>query len=82
MVTLDPLLIDALFKGAPPQSARGEKMDADDETPPVRTLPTEVQIGEIKKRFVGRLEPWTRVAGGNLKKPTMRAGTAGALHDL
>jgi translation initiation factor 1 (eIF-1/SUI1) len=43
------------------------------------SVPTRLSLGEIRHRWVGLLEPWTRVAGGSLAKPALRPGKAPAL---
>uniref|UniRef100_A0A7S4F6K1 Ligatin n=1 Tax=Chrysotila carterae TaxID=13221 RepID=A0A7S4F6K1_CHRCT len=79
-VTLDPLLCDALFKGAPPdKTAKGGAKSGGGggdggRDVEARALPTSLPLHEVKRRFVGRLEPWTRVAGAALSKPVLRAG--------
>lgn len=43
------------------------------------SLPTQLSLGEVRHKWVGLLEPWTRVAGGSLAKPALRPGKAPAL---
>ena len=54
LVTLDPLLYDALFKG-----------DRDAEV--VDTI----QQYQLKRRWMERLEAWTKISGGVLEKPLL-----------
>ena len=63
-LTLDPILCDALYKGASGAPS---------------PLPTSLQLREATKLWVERLEPWTRVSGGALEKPLLRPGGGGGL---
>lgn len=56
---LDPLLCDALFKGT--QNGNG-------------ALPTSLGPKECRRKFIQRLEQWTRVSGGGLEKPISSRG--------
>lgn len=63
-LTLDPILCDALYKGASGAPS---------------PLPTSLPLREATKLWVERLEPWTRVSGGALEKPLLRPGGGGGL---
>ena len=56
---LDPLLADALYKGG------GGGNEA---------VPTELSAHEVRKRFLKRLDTWTRVSGGALEKAVHSKG--------
>ena len=56
---LDAHLCDALYKG-------------DGNAP--QPLPTALSAKEVRKRFLNRLERWTRVTGGLLEKPIQTKG--------
>lgn len=60
LVTLDPALTDALFCGDGDGAAR----------------PTRLALGEVRVRWLARMEQWTRIGGGGLRRPTLHAGAA------
>ena len=62
-VQLDATLHDALYAGL--------KHDPKD---PFQEWQSNVKLGWLKKKLLGRLEPWTRISGGKLTKPVLRKG--------